>query len=279
MTITIPDALPQLSVGDQPENSGYACVMNAIAYMKGDKTLSDMPSCVWGPFARIAQMVNDMICSHVSCPLCANIANDADDSHQCALVLCSACSHDVWMMGVALIGTAELAGDLSYPQISRAAFDIGFTLVDWKAELWHFRRGAETGMNDAVIASWGLMIAHIEGIRAGHTYPLRAPRPRSHMEHIKEAGGGATVALWELIHTAGPAGRTRHLTNLAICFREKAVTEAMMLGLHPSSEATRLLKAKLPELVGILRRAAGHAAQADIVITAEDVAKVPVGVA
>jgi hypothetical protein len=117
--ITIPLALPELHVGAHGPDTGRACIMNAIAYMKGDAQISDMPDCVWGPFARTAQMVNDRICLHQTTtltdePIWSSLyATPVISGYRAVHKLCGPCAHRVWMMGVPLIGTAELASRLS----------------------------------------------------------------------------------------------------------------------------------------------------------------------
>lgn len=94
-------ALPQLAVGDQRHTSGSACIMNAIAWLEGDSQISDLPNCVWKPLAYLAQMVNDNVCQeghpgrHVK-----------RQAHSHITYLCPGCSHQMWMIGVRLIGSA-----------------------------------------------------------------------------------------------------------------------------------------------------------------------------
>lgn len=107
------NALPQLAVGDQGRTSGSACIMNAIAWLEGDSQISDLPDCVWKPLAYLAQAVNDNVCQeghpgrHVKrqahseeCPCCLGCFT----SH--ITYLCPGCSHQMWMIGVRLIGSA-----------------------------------------------------------------------------------------------------------------------------------------------------------------------------
>lgn len=95
----IPDSLPVLAVGSHDRGSGYACVMNAVSYMTGETTISDYPSCVDPYLARVAQIYNDTICTHRT--------HHAVPGARPTEELCSKCSHDVWLFGAELMGTAE----------------------------------------------------------------------------------------------------------------------------------------------------------------------------
>jgi hypothetical protein len=95
--MNIPNGLPLLATGSHVRGSGYACIMNAISYMKGDHDITDFPDCVYAPLAAAAQHVNDFLCTH----------KPGQD------LLCSECSHQVWMIGARLMGTAEPVKKLS----------------------------------------------------------------------------------------------------------------------------------------------------------------------
>lgn len=92
MTETTPDQLPLLSVGSHDRGSGNACIMNAISYLQGDLEITDAPGCVYEPFQVPAVAINDHLCVH-------RVAPDPR--------LCDTCSHEMWLLGARLIGTAE----------------------------------------------------------------------------------------------------------------------------------------------------------------------------
>lgn len=85
-----PENLPRLAVGSHSSGSGKACVMNAVSYLNGDTRITDMPDCAYPLLSRIALKINDTICTH----------RDGD-------LLCNECSHDMWMLGARIIGTAS----------------------------------------------------------------------------------------------------------------------------------------------------------------------------
>lgn len=94
----IPDSLPTLSVGSHGAGTGSMCVMNALSYLKGDKSITDFPDCTDPFLARVAQILNDQVCTHqVTRTL----------KHDQVSELCGKCSHDVWLFGSKLMGTAE----------------------------------------------------------------------------------------------------------------------------------------------------------------------------
>lgn len=113
------DALPQLAVGNQSGNQGYACVMNAISWMQGDRKITDLPDCVWQPLAYLAQAANDSICNseHAGHRVVGETTVESDAStilcYPVAL-LCPTCTHQMWMAGVRLIGTSS--AELTFEQ-------------------------------------------------------------------------------------------------------------------------------------------------------------------
>lgn len=110
--------LPQLAVGSHERNSGYACVMNALSYLKGDKVITDYPDCVDPFLARTAQLLNDKICKHLA-------ERSADSGETLAQVLCSACAHQVWLFGAEIMGTGSHWAE-GYEPESRALFEAQF---------------------------------------------------------------------------------------------------------------------------------------------------------
>ena len=73
----VPDILPELSIGSHKRGSKRLCVMNAISYLNGDVEITDMPPCTHKALARVAQILNDTICTHrkneILCSDCASI--------------------------------------------------------------------------------------------------------------------------------------------------------------------------------------------------------------
>lgn len=55
---------PRLAVGPHLAGSGKGCIMNVISHWNGDKQITDMPSCTHPVLAKIAQILNDTICTH-----------------------------------------------------------------------------------------------------------------------------------------------------------------------------------------------------------------------
>lgn len=275
MTITIPDALPQLHTGVHEAGSGRACIMNAIAYMNGDRQISDMPSCVYPPFALMAQAINDNICKHTKCQLCES-ANAVGLKHNCATPLCGPCAHKVWMMGVQLIGTAELSHLLSWTGRRDVAIQIGSALVDWDVERHALQRHAETDRGYMVSPTqWSAVQNSVTSVicgRPGWTQQVTALQ----INAIQEAGGVGLADTVRLIQAPSPAARDSVLVAMGKRYADR---HAWLEGMWKIGYGYEMLAEKLPDLVGILRRAAGHAEQADIVITPEQVAKVPAGVA
>lgn len=286
MSIVIPDALPVLAVGSHEAGSGFACLMNAIAYMKGDKQISDMPGCVWAPFARIAQHVNDTICLNQAPADCKHgrTHQDGDDEVReicvCVMILCGPCSHKVWLFGVPLIGTAELARSLNERQLHQAVVAMAAVLMDWE---WEFRaiasaRKTRPGLAEhwTELAVWAS--AAVRQVADG--LPLHSPSPWANPPRrfgfdraaLRREGGGALVELHTLLVGRGNHAISALLTIANLREARKEVDTDACSDMSPSMDL-------MPQLVGILRRAAGQAEQADIVITEEDVARVPVAVA
>lgn len=98
MELNIPDQLPKLAVGSHDRGSGMACIMNAISYLNGDIEISDAPDCTFPLLADAAIGLNDTLCNH---------RKDGD------LVMCQECSHQMWLLGARIIGTAEAVVELS----------------------------------------------------------------------------------------------------------------------------------------------------------------------
>ena len=70
----------RLAVGSHQAGSGQGCAMNVVSWESGDTTITDMPACADRVLARIAQRVNDMICTHrdgdLLCPSCSVLVLD-----------------------------------------------------------------------------------------------------------------------------------------------------------------------------------------------------------
>jgi hypothetical protein len=98
--MNIPNGLPILSRGSHDRASGKACIMNAISYLNGDKTINDMPNCVDPVLAAILVTTNDRICDAQH-----RLITGTQDGND----LCPVCSHKVWLLGARVIGTGELA--------------------------------------------------------------------------------------------------------------------------------------------------------------------------
>jgi hypothetical protein len=75
------------------------CVMNAVSYLKGDAAISDFPDCVDPYLARVAQILNDSMCEHRT--------QRHLDERNLVEDICSKCSHELWLFGAQLMGTAE----------------------------------------------------------------------------------------------------------------------------------------------------------------------------
>lgn len=106
------NSLPVLATGHHPQGSGFACIMNAISYLNGDAVISDLPGCVWAPLARVAQAVNDSICGtdHVGHESVARVGGPFAR-------LCPSCTHEMWLFGAELIGSAEVAKALTHADV------------------------------------------------------------------------------------------------------------------------------------------------------------------
>lgn len=273
MTILVPDALPQLHKGAHAPDSGRACVMNAIAYINGDKEISDMPACVYPPFALLAQSINDNYCSHTKCTFC-----EADEgSHDCVTPLCSPCAHQVWMTGVQLIGTAELATRLTPHERRWVAIEIGAAFIDWDTEQDAMIRSTETDNGIWVGANrWKDTLAGVQAVISQRgPWSLRLSTPFIH--NIEQAGGAQLAHMIRLIQAPSPSLRDGCVLQLGKGYAQ-AKAWASPVG-WSTPYGYRKLAEKMTDVVGILRRAAGHAEQADVVLTEEQVAKVPVAVA
>lgn len=70
--------------------------MNAISYLNGDIEISDAPDCTFPLLADAAIGLNDTLCNH---------RKDGDP------VMCQECSHQMWLLGARIIGTAEAVVD------------------------------------------------------------------------------------------------------------------------------------------------------------------------
>ncbi len=128
--MSAPNSLPQLSVGSHGRGSGKACIMNAISYLNGDTKITDMPDCVDPVLASVAQVINDKICRHRS-----------------GSVLCSDCSHVVWMLGSRIIGSADATS--SYTVLDKCRLMVQLALFAARS-LGRFTQSSQHMVNDAI---------------------------------------------------------------------------------------------------------------------------------
>lgn len=54
----------RLAVGSHEAGSGRGCAMNVISWENGDTEITDFPACADPMLARVAQQINDTICTH-----------------------------------------------------------------------------------------------------------------------------------------------------------------------------------------------------------------------
>lgn len=73
--MTTTDHPLRLAVGSHKAGSGLGCAMNVISWENGDAQITDLPECADPMLARVAQRINDKICSHrdgdLLCPDCS----------------------------------------------------------------------------------------------------------------------------------------------------------------------------------------------------------------
>lgn len=115
------DSLPVLASGSHKEGSGYACIMNAVSYLNGDSEISDMPGCVYRPLAHLAQAINDNNCGS------GHPGYRIIDEHKHLHQLCPSCTHEMWLFGAELIGTAEAVKNLTGQQQADLIWDLAAT--------------------------------------------------------------------------------------------------------------------------------------------------------
>jgi hypothetical protein len=77
------------------------CIMNAISYLNGDTEITDMPSCTHLVLAKVAQVLNDQICTHRE-----------------GNTLCVECSTIMWGYEPLLRGTEPPADELQAQRLS-----------------------------------------------------------------------------------------------------------------------------------------------------------------
>lgn len=133
------DALPQLAIGTHEQGSGRACIMNAISYLNGDKTITDTPGCVWTPLAQMAQSVNDAICQPRHWE---KLGRSVTISNGRPELLCPSCTHQMWMFGAELIGSAEAYGNWWTREKTTRAKAGPFPLVAIRIEVAYRLAGA-----------------------------------------------------------------------------------------------------------------------------------------
>lgn len=117
--------------------------MNAIAYMEGAATINDTPDCVWAPLAGMAIVLNDNICDHNKEEF---LLVDPDGDHP----LCPSCTHEMWMAGVGLIGTAEAVSHLDHEQQHTLLVQMAAHLF---AALWNTIETPASGLPASRVAS------------------------------------------------------------------------------------------------------------------------------
>jgi hypothetical protein len=76
VTMNAQSILPRLRVGaGASDGTTGLCGMQVISWESGDTTITDLPACADPVLARIAQNVNDRICTHrtgdLLCPACS----------------------------------------------------------------------------------------------------------------------------------------------------------------------------------------------------------------
>jgi hypothetical protein len=270
-TVTIPDFLPQLYVGKHGKDSGRACIMNAFAYMKGDVEISDLPDCVWQPFAKMAQVINDRMCVHLTEEVTdepiigvsgVNGAPARTIGFRTVNKLCSHCAHEVWMMGVPLIGTAELANKLTWAQQRKFLLHMGLRLI----HQMNSTPGARYSREHYTI------IAKIEAIAYGDGkgYMLMDERETEYTRNCSSFF--ARLAL--MARLGAKAHEYDEVANLAW---EWVNGQGLVndLGFHSGAYA---LSRQLTTFVDWLHQAAGQQAPREYTVTEDEVAKIPVTV-
>lgn len=168
--------LPQLAIGSHDRGSGYACVMNALSYLKGDKKITDYPTCVDPLLARVAQVLNDKICRHTA-ERHTTTPNPTTGAPmpETVTVLCSSCAHQVWLYGAELMGTGE----------------------HWGSPL----RGIEDAARDVAERQWSAWLTVVEGHAANSGRLERGTartlfrRIMDHLRHVNTEGGVADLDL------------------------------------------------------------------------------------
>lgn len=91
--------LPRLAVGSHARDTGFACAMNALSWLNGDKVITDRPSSVYPMLARHVIEINDTICTDFT-----RVGNGLGR----VKVLCNACSAKVWQLNARVIGTGSI---------------------------------------------------------------------------------------------------------------------------------------------------------------------------
>lgn len=270
-TIAIPDALPQLFVGKHKQGTGRACIMNAVAYMAGDKDITDMPDCVWPPFATIAQAINDHLCPHLTEIVTDELIVSKGLHHRVVHKLCDNCAHDVWMMGATLIGTAEAGHQLTRHDHARLLIRMAYRAMDWgiivnvakrHRDFWHL---------------FNRIVPYAEKVVNGETPARRLDLngdEGSTLDHMQEYGTLKAFAHFgRLVHlvshdiaTAGAFASAMYSTTTA---------NYLVNDLGQRCGARRLLH-YMPTFITWLHEAAGTPEPKAYTVTEAQVAKVPV---
>lgn len=270
-TVIIPDFLPQLYVGKHDKDSGRACIMNAFAYMKGDVTITDLPDCVWPPFAKMAQFVNDRLCVHLTEELTSDPVYKQVRGNDGVWVrvrigsktvhrLCGNCAHEVWMMGAPLIGTAELASKLTWPEQRKFLLHVGLRLMHQR----YVNNG--TGYPRAFYT----IIAKVQAIAYGDGMG-RLVLDEQETDYTRDCSS----VFSNLIQM----GMLHMDTNVLDCFAdlvfEWGTSQGLTndLGFHTGAYS---MSRQLDTFVDWLHQAAGQSAPARYTVAEDEVAKVPV---
>lgn len=266
-TITIPDALPRLFVGTHRRETGRACMMNAIAYMQGDKEISDMPSCVWQPFGFMVQLINDRICSH---QIEVKTGEMICDHEKVAHALCGPCAHHVWMTGVPLIGTGELGRMPSEAQVIQLLRRMAARIVNihWAAMMNTFPKSYEKIFR----RQWDKAREVLDGTR-GEIFP-----PSHESSLLDGLGTHEARMLKNALMMFGGGGSPKTASEML----NEVVLNMLQLGNLNTKEGFRAdaftLSRLLPIFTEWLYEAAGVAKPKQVIVTEAEVELVPVGV-
>jgi len=274
ITVTIPDALPQLYAGKHKEGTGRACIMNAIAYMGGDKDITDMPSCVWGPLAVIAQVINDQLCPHlIEVETERTITTSNGTFRQTAHKLCDDCSHDVWMMGATLIGTQEVANQATSAGREQLTLRMAHRLLDWDTIL------PAIGCEYPLRQVFERIVRHSVAVMNGQTSPGPLPLTFDEAGTLSRMRHSRTLmAFVDFAYMLTAAQSEDVQVYFVEVLRAFASDNMAVNDLGQRTGAHQLMR-YLPTFIDWLHEVAGRQTPQAYALSIEDVAKVPVMVA